>query len=1460
MQASSPPPASAFFQPARLARFFPWRAGRLAGLVLLLAALTSASLLTAAEPARFELRDGDRVVLLGDGLIEQEQYAGWWELMLTTSWPDRHVIFRNLGWSGDTPAGASRCGLSLVQAGYEPEGEGFRQLQQQLEQTRPTVLIVGYGMASMLEGGLDGATPFYKDMQNLVKAARDIAPEVRFVFLTPLTPLDGQPGLVASYADVVRRIAVETGSPWVDLTAAAVDSALRKDPIHLNEAGYRATAETLHKQLRLPDSPWNTSGHAEALRQAILRKNTWWFHRSRPANMAYVFGFRRREQGQNAVEIPQFDPLIEQEERIIAQLRRLDGATVPPPAYRRESKYAQFQPQPLPEFTVAEGFEVTLWAQNPMLNKPIHMNFDAQGRLWVASSEAYPMIEVGQMSPDRIVVLEDSDGDGKADRSEVFAEGLLIPTGIAPGDGGVYVAQSTDLLFLKDVDGDGRADIQERILSGFGTEDTHHNLHTLRWGLDGCLYMNQSVYTRSDIETPHGVIRLKGGGGFRFDPRSLRMEVFFQGLWNSWGHQLDRFGQSFLTDGAGFDGVAYAFPGAMFRPTPHARRELDLISPGKWPKFASLEIIQGNSFPQEWQGNLITCDFRANRIVRMRLSEQGAGFVTEQLADLLRTNEPTFRPIDVKQGPDGALYIADWSNPIINHGEVDFRDPRRDRWHGRIWRVAWKGNPHATAAATRLVDHPTDQLLDKLISDDRFAREQTRRILTERGTAVLPLLDAWVQQHAQNSEALLAALWLKQSLLVADVDLLDMVFQASDGRIRAAAVRVLSDWIDAPDDGASIEPSAALTRLRRLVADPHPRVRLEAVRALGKLPQWDAVRVALQALDSPVDRFIDYALWLTLNELSDVLMEELRDHPQRVEELAPKHVEVIFTSLPPERSRDYVATRLARGQLDFEGSGPWIELLGKVGGKDELEVLFRHAVDGELSPAATLRVLTALQMASRMRRLHPQDRSRLLSLLRHPEVDVRLAAVDLAGQWKLAAAIPALRDRVHRDAVEQSGAASRAISALRQIGQPAAQTLRALGQDDNLPWRTRGEAAAALASIDATAGVTQLLELMTTPPTRDEATRIWRAALANRGVGRVVAENLPHVQLPPDAQVALWDVLRETNREEPELLAAAESLMQDDLHVAWTPDRIKQLVAQAEHADPHRGEFIYRREDLACTKCHAIGGIGGEVGPDLSSIGASAPIDYIAESLVLPNEKIKEGFHALTIVTEDDQILNGILVTQDNEKLVLRDAENRLLTVPTQDIVATKMGGSLMPQGVMDRLSDQQRADLLRFLSELGRPGPFDASRRDVAREVEILAGTHRLEQQGIQRIVQGEQQQGWQRYPTLVDGSIPRHDVEKMTEQPVNIALVTVYLRARIQWAQMAEVTLDIEGPRNAQLWVDGQAVKAAADDGKPGRVRFQIPATAGRHSLVVRVDARELPEAIRLRTSAGSFLGIEN
>src|SRR5882724_10059108 len=201
-------------------------------------------------------------------------------------------------------------------------------------------------------------------------------------------------------------------------------------------------------------------------------------------------------------------------------------------------------PDPDPEiekrsFIVDPRFEVNLYAADPLLAKPIQMNFDAAGRLWIASSEVYPQIKPGQKANDKIIILEDTKGVGRADKTTIFADGLLIPTGVEPGDGGCYVANSTEIVHLSASKPGIKADKKRILLSGFGTEDTHHIIHTFRWGPDCNLYFNQSIYIHSHIETPGGVKRLNAGGILKFRPETNELDIFARGWVNAWGHAFD---------------------------------------------------------------------------------------------------------------------------------------------------------------------------------------------------------------------------------------------------------------------------------------------------------------------------------------------------------------------------------------------------------------------------------------------------------------------------------------------------------------------------------------------------------------------------------------------------------------------------------------------------------------------------------------------------------------------------------------------------------------------------------------------------------------------------------------------------------------------------------------------------------------------------------------------------------
>lgn len=1412
-------------------------------------ALVSATSVVAAPP--FELRDGDRVVLIGDTLIEREQHYGWIELALTTRFPDRNVTFRNIGWSADTPAGDSRFGLSLLQAGLEPPDEGWKQLREQIRQLKPTVVILGYGMASSFAGEA-GLPKFVADMNRLMDTIQELAgdQQVRFLIFSPIRHLpssaliniDSHNAALARYALALRDIAAKREAAFVSLFdswrfTTELSSAISENGIHLESAGYRRAAFAIDDQLGWGAARWSarwfTRPLLEKLREVIIKKNELFFHRSRPANMAYIMGFRRREQGKNAVEIPQFDPLIEAEEKKIALLRSLKPVELPPePPPRTESAVAKFTPQPHPTFTVADGLEVNLWAENPLLAKPIQMNWDPRGRLWVASSEVYPQVEPGQTPNDKIIVLEDTTGAGKADKSTVFADGLLIPTGLEPGDGGVYVAQSTELLHLKDTDGDGKADQKRIVLSGFGTEDTHHNLHTLRWGPDGRLYMNQSVYTRTDTETPHGVVRLKSGGVFRFDTRTNKLDILYRGWWNSWGHAFDAFGQSFLTDGAGTDGISWGIPGAMYSASAKARRLLGSISPGSYPKFSGLEIVYSKHFPDDWQGDMITCDFRANRVVRFKVAEDGASYVAREMGDLLRGNEANFRPIDVKLGPDGALYIADWSNPIINHGEVDFRDPRRDRWHGRIWRVTAKGR--ALNPKPKLADAFDRELFFKhVLSPNGYERAQARRVLIERGSSVLRTLkEAERETTTDAGRAALEAVWLLHAL--GNSDALP-VFQ--DGRVRAALLRVVADRI--ANSAGDIRPgeNAGAELLSAALDDSHPRVRLEGLRALAQVRREDAAEMAFKVIDKPMDRFLDYALWLTINDLADPWLKALESGEFKIEG-NERAVEFGLKAVEPEKAGKALAALVDKYPLTRDGRGPWIELIGQAGGPAELQKLFDQAASDGFDPPTTARALRALGQAARLRRARPPgDLAALGKLLEHPDESVRAAAVALAGRLRLSAqAANVLALAVNRSTPLVVRTA--AFDALRDLrNENTINTLRGVIRDETETPAVRRQATLALLSVDQAAGLPLVRELLAKTTDQPDALEFWRSVIGQTNFSPRLAGHLRNEPIPEAAAAVGLRVVRESAARHGQLEQVLTRLAGNTAPKTYTPGDIQRMAALAAlRGDAARGELIYRRPELKCIACHSIGGAGGKVGPDMTSLGAAAPLDYLVESVLLPNKTIKEGFHSLTLTTTAGRSHTGILVRETDREVILRDADNKEVAIAKNTIDERTPGGSLMPAGLVDALFDGERDDLFKFLAELGKPGPFDVTKSKAARVWHIVA----VSEADAERARRGDPQlNGWTSVTTTVGGALLKSEVR--AGLPKESAGKQVYAVTRFEATQAGPGTLTfVDVP--AKVWLDGREVNAAKE--------LKADLTRGPHTLAIRLDPAALPDQFSLQS----------
>ena len=352
----------------------------------------------------------------------------------------------------------------------------------------------------------------------------------------------------------------------------------------------------------------------------------------------------------------------------------------------------------LAAFEIHEDFEISLFADESMgIANPVAMHWDGKGRLWVLTTLTYAQMEPGENPNDTLVILEDTDGDGRADTTTVFAEGLEMPMGFAlreREDGiDVYLGEGPDLLLLRDTDGDLRADSREVVLTGFGTGDTHQNISNFTWGPDGCLYFSQGLHCFSRVETPWGIVRGDTAGFFRFHPDTLRLEPFcFPSLasQNPCGIVFTKEGELFIKSNN--KELIFASPGLV--PAIRRKNLAAIGNVGSTPgKSMGGEYVDAPHLPDWIQDHVLIAGYYSHRVSAFPLVREGAGFAKVVPVEILSSKHSSFRPVEVRVGPDGAIYVADWFNPIIGHYQASLRHPDRDETHGRVWRITAKGRP-----------------------------------------------------------------------------------------------------------------------------------------------------------------------------------------------------------------------------------------------------------------------------------------------------------------------------------------------------------------------------------------------------------------------------------------------------------------------------------------------------------------------------------------------------------------------------------------------------------------------------------------------------------------------------------------------------------------------------------------------------------------------------------------------
>ncbi len=899
---------------------------KFAALVAVLSAMSSGG----KAAATFDLRSDDHICIVGNTLAERLQYDGWLETMLHARFPKHQLVFRNLGFSGDeisTRLRSKNFGTpdEWLSGRAEPIG-GYQANRLAGTNTRADVIFAFFGYNESYAG--DAGLPAFREqlsgwIKHTLSQKYNGKTAPRLVVFSPIAHEDlGTPDLpdgrennkrLELYTRAMADVAREHGVTFVGLFGPSAKlyetskAPLTIQGVHLNSDGNRQIAQVIDRAL-FGDAPKYDEPYLSRVREAVVDKNLHWFNRYRVpdgystygdrAFLNFVRGIPTHVNEQQLAkarkedilptnydvlqrELPVLDVLTANRDRRIWALAaggaakadpKIDDSDTPPfvdakTNFPRVPAFLSGEDS-IKQMTIGKGLKVELFASEkefPELVNPVQMAFDPRGRLWVAAWKNYPHWQPKTPMDDKLLILEDTNGDGKADKRTVFAGDLNNPTGFEFYKGGVILAQPPNVVFLKDTNGDDRYDVKEIILHGFDTADTHHAINSFTFDPGGALYMQEGIFHRTQVETPWGPpVRQADGGVYRFEPRTWKLEVYIpMNFPNPHGHVFDYWGRDIVFDATG--GQPYygpSFSTKKYYPAMETRRA---PKPGnvRVRPVGGAELLSSRHFPETMQGNLIvlnTIGFRG--LLNYALSEEGAGLKSTETDFILQSADENFRPVDAEVGPDGALYFVDWHNPIIGHMQHNLRDTTRDRLHGRVFRVTYPERPLLTPP--RIAGQPIPQLLELLKEPENRARYRAKIELSARDTTeVLSALRSWMERLDPKDPSyehhLMEVLWVHQWHNRVDEKLLTRMLKSGDPWARAAAARVLCYWRD--------RIANPLALLKGLANDPHPAVRLEAVRATSFFQTTEAAKIALESLNHPQDRFLEYTLDQAMNTL-----------------------------------------------------------------------------------------------------------------------------------------------------------------------------------------------------------------------------------------------------------------------------------------------------------------------------------------------------------------------------------------------------------------------------------------------------------------------------------------------------------------------------------------------------------------------------------------------------------------
>jgi len=961
-------------------------------------------------------------------------------------------------------------------------------------------------------------------------------------------------------------------------------------------------------------------------------------------------------------------------------------------------------------FRLPPGFEIELYASEPDIGKPINFAFDSKGRMWVSQSFEYPFAAAPGKGKDRVSILEDTDGDGKADKFTHFDDTLNIPIGILPVQEGAIAFSIPNVIKYTDADGDGKPESQQQLFGPFEYKDTHGMVNNFAEGYDGWVYGCHGFTNRSNVAGADGdTIHLVSGNTIRFKKDGSRIEHHTHGRINPFGLAFDELGYLYSTD-CHTSPLYQLIRGGDYMQW--GKEEGMGFAPDMKPMENEATALAGIAyyadvhFPEAYRSNFYIGDVVASRVYRNSFHFEGSSPVGKKEADFILSEDPWFRPVDVKLGPDGALYIADFYNSIIGHYEVPLDHPKRDRVSGRIWRVTYKGKAGKPVDWTQAT---VQELLKALNADNIRNRMTAASELADRigKDAVTPVKERLNDKDISPREYVLG-LWVLHRLGAVNDDMIRAAAVHPDTAIRVHVLRILAEQQVASPAGYTIAANA--------LGDDNPHVQRAAVELMGRYIHADAVHalVAFRKKVPDYDTHMIYTIRLTLRNMlrHKALMNEVTSRQWPNEDVAVLSTVLVGVQTPVSASFLYrfikqdpkienrelgkafahIARFIPQNELpDVFGSG-----MAKGKNDKELDFLIYEAIrdgmvrrDNKASPAFTgwgnrlaLGILTAYQPTKEDRQVH--------------KINV---ALDVIGKNR----VPGTEESVVKILKDTSNRNDTRYTALRALlrlnpGKNIPLVIALLNDD-----KTNSGLKRDLVNVAGEfPGNTSLNILGAVKNAEPDLQYSIAVALAGSSAGKDIllgkvraGEIFPRFLIQPNVEERMsLGITKQQQVLLEELTANLQDISKERQELIQ--QRVDAFRAASPKPSADAGRAVFTRN---CSPCHSIGNDGGGmIGPQLNSVGKWG-VNALAEKILDPNRNISESFRTYTIRLKDGKVMTGLFRREEGAATVYADATGREFTVVNKEVAErTASKYTLMPDQFGEMIPPEDFTALMTYL------------------------------------------------------------------------------------------------------------------------------------------------------------------